>query len=82
MVGDDEREESADGGRSLLNLGHALEVEMGWGGALLHGEAIVVELGMAFRLSARLGLCAGDDARRVARHLDTFGLPSESSPAC
>ncbi len=81
VVGDDEREESAEGGRALLNLGHtfghALEAEIGYGGALLHGEAVAVGLGMAFRLSARLGLCAEGDARRVVRHLDAVGLPSE-----
>ncbi len=81
VVGGDEREERAEGGRALLNLGHtfghALEAEVGYGGALLHGEAVAIGLGMAFRLSARLGLCAEDDARRVVRHLDAVGLPSE-----
>jgi len=80
VVGDDEREERANGGRALLNLGHtfghALEAEVGYGGGLLHGEAVAVGLGMAFRLSARLGLCAEGDAARVARHLDQVGLPS------
>ncbi len=81
VVGDDEREESAQGGRALLNLGHtfghALEAEIGYGGALLHGEAVAIGLGMAFRLSARLGLCAEGDVRRVIRHFDAVGLPSE-----
>ncbi|MDB5381658.1 MAG: 3-dehydroquinate synthase, partial [Rhodospirillales bacterium] len=43
VVADDEREESAEGGRALLNLGHtfahAFEAECGYGGQLLHGEA-------------------------------------------
>jgi len=82
VVGDDEREERANGGRALLNLGHtfghALEAEVGYGGGLLHGEAVAVGLGMAFRLSARLGLCDEGDAARVARHLDQVGLPSET----
>ena len=44
VVGDDEREERANDGRALLNLGHtfahALEAEVGYGGELLHGEAV------------------------------------------
>ncbi len=80
VVGDDEREEKPSDGRALLNLGHtfahALEAECGYG-ALLHGEAVAVGLGLAFRLSVRLGLCPEGDAARVARHLDAVGLPSE-----
>ncbi len=81
VVGDDEREERPADGRALLNLGHtfghALEAEVGYGGALLHGEAVAVGLGLAFRLSAQLGLCAPGDATRVAEHLHAVGLPSE-----
>ena len=60
MVGDDEREEKPNDGRALLNLGHtfghALEAEYGYTGGLLHGEGVAVGLGLAFKLSARLGL--------------------------
>jgi shikimate kinase/3-dehydroquinate synthase len=81
VVGDDEREERPADGRALLNLGHtfghALEAEVGYGGALLHGEAVAVGLGLAFRLSAQLGLCPPGDAARVADHLTAVGLPSE-----
>ena len=80
VVGDDEREEQASGGRALLNLGHtfahALEAEVGYGGGLLHGEAVAVGLGLAFRLSARLGFCALEDSNRVAEHLESVGLAS------
>jgi shikimate kinase/3-dehydroquinate synthase len=80
VVGDDEREERPSGGRALLNLGHtfghALEAEIGYGGGLLHGEAVAVGLGLAFRLSARLGLCDPADAIRVSDHLERVGLPS------
>ena len=83
VVGEDEREEQSSDGRALLNLGHtfghALEAEVGYGGALLHGEAVAIGLGLAFRLSARLGLCDGSDAVRVADHLGAMGLPSEPS---
>ncbi len=83
VVVDDEREERPSGGRALLNLGHtfghALEAEIGYGGGLLHGEAVAIGLGLAFRLSARLGHCDPVDAERVARHLGAMGLPSEPS---
>jgi len=83
VVGDDEREERPADGRALLNLGHtfghALEAEVGYGGALLHGEAVAIGLGLAFRLSARLGLCAPGDAVRVVDHLAAVGLPNEIS---
>ena len=81
VVGDDEREERPADGRALLNLGHtfghALEAEVGYGGALLHGEGVAIGLGLAFRLSARLGLCAPGDAARVEAHLAAVGLPNE-----
>ncbi len=81
VVGDDEREEAPNDGRALLNLGHtfghALEAEVGYGGGLLHGEAVAVGLGLAFRLSVGLGLCEPEDAARVAEHLQAVGLPSE-----
>jgi shikimate kinase/3-dehydroquinate synthase len=80
VVGADEREEKPNDGRALLNLGHtfghALEAELGYG-TLLHGEAVAVGLGLAFRLSARLGLCREDDAARVIRHVAAVGLPAE-----
>lgn len=81
VVGDDEREEKPSDGRALLNLGHtfghALEAEYGYTGGILHGEAVAVGLGLAFRLSARLGLCTPTDAERVVAHIDAVGLPAE-----
>ncbi|MDW8445034.1 MAG: 3-dehydroquinate synthase [Acetobacteraceae bacterium] len=80
VVAADEREEAAEGGRALLNLGHtfahAFEAEAGYDGAvLLHGEAVALGLALAFRFSARLGLCEPTDAERVASHLAAVGLP-------
>jgi len=81
VVGDDEREEKPNDGRALLNLGHtfghALEAEYGYDGGLLHGEGVAVGLGLAFKLSARLGLCSWGDADRVVSHLAASGLPAE-----
>jgi 3-dehydroquinate synthase len=78
IVARDEREE---GDRALLNLGHtfahALERLTAYDSTrLVHGEAVAIGLALAFRFSQRLGLCSGQDAVRVSRHLDAVGLPS------
>ena len=77
IVAADERETTDL--RALLNLGHtfghALEAETGFGSDLLHGESVGTGMGMAFDLSARLGLCPVGDAERVRRHLGSVGLP-------
>jgi 3-dehydroquinate synthase len=76
VVAADEREQ---GQRALLNLGHsfghAIELEVGYGADLRHGEAVAVGMVMAFDLSVRLGLCPPEDAARVRRHLAAVGLP-------
>ena len=81
VVGDDEREEKPNDGRALLNLGHtfghALEADYGYDGGLLHGEGVAVGLGLAFKLSARLGHCSQADADRVVAHVASVGLPAE-----
>jgi shikimate kinase/3-dehydroquinate synthase len=83
VVGDDEREEKSNDGRALLNLGHtfghALEAEYGYTGGLLHGEGVGVGLGLAFKLSARLGHCPPADADRVLSHVAAVGLPADLS---
>jgi 3-dehydroquinate synthase/shikimate kinase/3-dehydroquinate synthase len=75
------RDEREDGERALLNLGHtfghALERLTGYDSArLVHGEGVAIGLALAFRFSARLGLCPGQDAGRVANHLALAGLPT------
>jgi 3-dehydroquinate synthase len=81
IVAADEKE---SGVRALLNLGHtfghALEAEMGYGDALLHGEAVTIGMALAFELSARLGHCPAADATRVSAHLAAVGLPTR--PPC
>jgi 3-dehydroquinate synthase len=78
IVGRDERE---TGERALLNLGHtfghALETATGFSERLLHGEAIAIGMVLAFRLSARLKLCAADDAERAVAHFAAVGLPTK-----
>lgn len=77
IVAADEREQ---GERALLNLGHtfghALEAETGYSQRLLHGEGVAVGMALAFRLSARLGLCDAALAPRVERHLAANGMPA------
>lgn len=77
IVGEDERETT--GKRALLNLGHtfghALEAETGFSDKLLHGEGVAAGMALAFGYSARLGLCSGQEAERVAAHLRAIGLP-------
>jgi 3-dehydroquinate synthase len=73
------RDERETGERALLNLGHtfghAIEVEAGFDGRLVHGEAVAVGMVLAFALSARLGHCSEDDCARMRRHIDAMGLP-------
>jgi len=74
-------DETEQGQRALLNLGHtfghALEAETGYGGGLLHGEAVAIGMVMALTLSTRLGHCKGNDAARLRAHLDATGLPGD-----
>ncbi|EXS69170.1 3-dehydroquinate synthase [Sphingobium sp. Ant17] len=83
IVADDERETS--GRRALLNLGHtfghALEADTGFSDTLLHGEGVAAGMALAFRYSARLGLCPQADADRVTAHLRSMGLPYDLATA-
>ena len=78
IVADDETETS--GRRALLNLGHtfghALEAETGFGEDLLHGEGVAAGCALAFRFSARLGFCAGQEAERAGAAIRAAGLPT------
>ena len=77
VVGSDERETAAEGGRALLNLGHtfghAIEAVAGYG-AYLHGEAVGIGLAMAASLSRDLGLLAERDVARVMAAVEAQGL--------
>jgi 3-dehydroquinate synthase len=80
IVAEDEKEA---GRRALLNIGHtfghALEAEVGFGDALLHGEAVALGSAQAFRFSARLGLCPPTDAARAEQAIAAAGLPTHMS---
>jgi 3-dehydroquinate synthase len=72
------RDETEQGDRALLNLGHtfchALEAATGYSDRLLHGEGVAMGCALAFDLSARLGLCPQEDPSRVAAHLSAMGM--------
>lgn len=83
VVGEDEKEA---GRRALLNLGHtfghAVETEVGFDeGALAHGEAVALGCCMAFRYSAREGLCSAEDVARVEAVIAAAGLPTRLAQA-
>jgi 3-dehydroquinate synthase len=77
------RDETEEGDRALLNLGHtfchALEKATGYSDRLLHGEGVAIGCALAFDLSARLGLCAQEAPSRVRAHLAAMGMKARLS---
>ncbi|MBC7740161.1 MAG: 3-dehydroquinate synthase, partial [Candidatus Saccharibacteria bacterium] len=77
------RDETEEGERALLNLGHtfchALEKATGYGDRLLHGEGVAIGCALAFELSQRLGLCAQEVPGRVRAHFRALGLKTDLS---
>jgi 3-dehydroquinate synthase len=78
-----ERDETEQGDRALLNLGHtfchALEAATGYSDRLLHGEGVAIGCALAFDMSARMGLCSQEAPSRVAAHLSAMGMKSRLS---
>lgn len=78
VVANDETEQ---GDRALLNLGHtfghAIETHLGYGN-WLHGEAIAVGMMMAAVLSEKLGYLTYDDVGRLEKLLARANLPTVS----
>lgn len=77
------RDETEQGDRALLNLGHtfchALEAATGYSERLLHGEGVAIGCALAFELSARLGLCSQEDPSRVRAHLKAMQMKTDLS---
>ncbi|MWB77033.1 3-dehydroquinate synthase [Pseudooceanicola sp. 216_PA32_1] len=77
------RDETEQGDRALLNLGHtfchALESATGYSDRLLHGEGVAIGCALAFELSARLGLCPQEEPSRVRAHLKGMGMKCDLS---
>ncbi len=75
------RDETEEGDRALLNLGHtfchALEAATGYGDRLLHGEGVAIGCALAFELSQRLGLCSQEAPSRVRAHLKAMGMKTD-----
>mgnify|MGYP001793414731 FL=1 len=73
-----QRDETEQGDRALLNLGHtfchALEAATGYSDRLLHGEGVAIGCALAFELSSRMGLCSQEDPSRVRAHLRDMGM--------
>ena len=80
IVAADERE---SGQRALLNLGHsfahALELDAGYDGDLLHGEAVSAGMDMAFAFSVQAGHCLAEDAAKLSKHLEKLDMPRIST---
>ena len=72
-------DETEQGERALLNLGHtfghAIETGLGYG-QWLHGEAVAAGTMMAADLSRRLGWIDGDEVTRIERLFERAGLPT------
>jgi len=75
------RDETEQGDRALLNLGHtfchALEAATGYSDRLLHGEGVAIGCALAFELSSRLGLCSQEEPSRVRAHLKAMGMKTD-----
>ncbi len=73
-----QRDETEQGDRALLNLGHtfchALEAATGYSDRLLHGEGVAIGCALAFELSSRMGLCSQEEPSRVRAHLRDMGM--------
>ncbi|WP_420022670.1 3-dehydroquinate synthase [Cereibacter azotoformans] len=71
------RDETEEGDRALLNLGHtfchALEKATGYSDRLLHGEGVAIGCALAFELSQHMGLCPQEAPSRLRAHLRAMG---------
>lgn len=77
------RDETEQGDRALLNLGHtfchALEAATAYSDRLLHGEGVAIGCALAADLSSRLGLSSQEDPSRIGSHLSAMGMKSRLS---
>ncbi|QAU25571.1 3-dehydroquinate synthase [Dyella sp. M7H15-1] len=74
------RDETEQGERALLNLGHTFGHALETAGhytTLLHGEGVAIGMLLAARLSERLGMSAVADTLRLEQLLKTTGLPTD-----
>ena len=78
------RDETEQGDRALLNLGHtfghAIEAWLGYGN-WLHGEAVAVGMVMAARLAVARGQLLPSQLEQIKQLLQAFALPVMPPPA-
>ena len=76
VVAADERE---TGRRAVLNFGHTIghAVEATYKFEVLHGEAVAIGMACEARVAERVGVAQAGTAARIARVLETYGLPLE-----
>lgn len=74
------QDETEQGRRALLNLGHtighAVEAAEGYRGGIRHGEAVAVGMVVAAELSRRMEWCSDETPLRLRIHLRNAGLPA------
>jgi 3-dehydroquinate synthase len=77
------RDETEQGERALLNLGHTFGHALETAGSyttLLHGEGVSIGMLLAAQLSERLGMSAAADTLRLRKLLEKLGLPTLIPP--
>jgi 3-dehydroquinate synthase len=77
------RDETEQGERALLNLGHTFGHALETAGhytTLLHGEGVAIGMLLAAQLSERLGMGEPADTARLQRLLEAIGLPVAIPP--
>ncbi|HVC17982.1 MAG TPA: 3-dehydroquinate synthase, partial [Rhodanobacter sp.] len=78
-----ERDETEQGERALLNLGHSFGHALETAGhytTLLHGEGVAIGMRLAAQLSERRGMSAAADTERLQRLLEKLVLPVAIPP--
>lgn len=73
------RDETEQGDRALLNLGHtfghAIEAHLGYG-SWLHGEAVAAGMVMAAQLACSRGWLTEQEVQQISSVITQFGLPA------
>lgn len=72
VVEADEREK---GERRLLNFGHTFAHGLEKLTGMLHGEAVSIGMYLAALVSSQLGMIKAEDAERIRKLLELYGLP-------
>ena len=77
------RDETEQGDRALLNLGHtfchALEAATGYSDRLLHGEGVAIGCALALEVSSKMGLCSQEDPSRLRAFLKNMEMKTDLS---